>query len=139
MQTLFKGLLGLTVAAGAAFLALLLVLITWPMSPALAAPMQDLTVFTLGLTMLLLLITATLSAFTRDQHRARLPRPQQWTADDDERLEAILNKLPPADRDYLRERLALREMGIGSDGEMVALDDLLAEDDPPAQQQRKQR
>ena len=45
------------------------------------------------------------------------------------RLQRILRQLSPEDRDYLQQQLAARRLGVSGDGELMTLDDLLADND----------
>jgi hypothetical protein len=45
----------------------------------------------------------------------------------DARLERIMKQISPQDRAYLERRLADQEVGLGNDGEIISMDDLLNE------------
>jgi hypothetical protein len=59
-------------------------------------------------------------------------RKNDYLADLDahpDRLQRILRQLSPEDRDYLQQQLAVRKLGVAGDGELMSLDELLADDD----------
>jgi hypothetical protein len=45
------------------------------------------------------------------------------------RLQSIMHQLSPADQTYLKQYLTARKLGVSDDGELMSLNDLLAEDD----------
>jgi hypothetical protein len=45
-----------------------------------------------------------------------------------DRLQRILRQLSPEDRDYLQQQLAVRKLGVSGDGELMSLDELIAQD-----------
>src|SRR5688572_25019826 len=51
-----------------------------------------------------------------------------------DRLQRILRQLSPEDRNYLQQQLAVRKLGVSGDGELMSLDDLLANDNSDDEQ-----
>lgn len=60
------------------------------------------------------------------QKKKKIAEPS-YTINDDMRLQDIMSKLFPQERAFLESRLAKREFGLGDDGEMLSVDDLLSE------------
>ena len=52
------------------------------------------------------------------------------------RLQQILNQLSPKDRAYLQQQLASRKLGVTDDGELMSLDELIAQDDSEDENRR---
>jgi hypothetical protein len=79
-------------------------------------------------------IMETVNRNQSSEKRKRKNRLPLEDMDDDHRIRRIMAQLTPPDRDYLHERLADRQLGLSDDGEMVSLDDILADYDDSSQQ-----
>lgn len=64
---------------------------------------------------------------TQKKKKSEYSDLSDFSFDSDDEMDAIMARLTPEQQDFLQEKLAKRELGLGADGEIVSMNDLLDE------------